>query len=1382
MDVTSTGKVGRYRVLRVLGRGGMGEVLLAEDEDLGRKVAIKRPFRSAMEDGLARFQVEAKAAILKHPNIPAVYEMGEQDGLPYIAMEFVEGDPLDKIIASGRPLELIAKLNIIRQVCLALGHAHEKGIVHRDIKPANVIVQPDGVAKIIDFGIAKLTNLDVTRGLTQTQQIIGSLHYIAPERFRGETIDGRADIFSAGVMLYLLLTGHLPFGGSEVTASYKIVNEAHSSLKEHIHDYPPALDGIMDKALAKDPYDRYSTAEDFAEALDEVIEELKKSRVGVLFDDAERLAAESRYAPALELLDEAIRLDPNNTQVKKLRKLLREHQDRQKRAERTREFSNQADAALAVGNYTEALTALREAQRLDSSSVELRNRLQAAEEQKRKYERSQSALAEVESVRARGDVNGALRLLDRALGEDAENARLLAARAVIVRQIENEAKQGEVLKLVEQARQEMAAQHVVSAQQKLREAEALDGSHPQVDALRRDLARIKEQEERRQLMEEIQRRVNEFLRADNYEGAADLLNRAIEKLPHEAMLQRLKVDVDTEARKFDAKRFVDNTLARARDLFAKSPQEALALLQKTIEEMPGEERLIAYERLLRQQADTLRAEQKHAEALRTAREQMEVRRFDRAVEILEGYQGEFGSQADVEHLLGVAREEAAQAQRRSAAERCLGEARALLQEERFEDAARLLEAGCQATNDASLARLLEETRQQQQAATRKREMLVRRVASLRERGELAEAVELLEAELASSPKNQTVRETLNALRGELEQKQATQRAIETARASAQQGDFAGGLLALQAVTQAYGESAEIAQEIERLTAARAAAAQEVVGRSIEAARAALLRSDYDAALLALKDSAEWVEFTDARLQADWQRIAKSAKEDLRKSGKSSSAADLLVPEAPVKSTGKTIALALVGCAVIAVGGFIAYRLLQSKTPVATMSHISVFRAQPGAVLTVEGYAPVTVAANGEASVEVKPGTYKFTVTKPGFDPYASDSVKVDPTNPDREPVTLTRSGTTGTLVVQGNTPARVKVFVDGSLKGTVSDGGRIKLEAGQHTVRFSAPPDYVDQEAPVTIALNQDAALHFELKPAPKPVQNESNLQVTTAPNAQISVDNGQKRGTADASGNAVFTGLTPGAHTVEASLDGYAPLPAQRVTLVANQNGQATLALQPLPPQVVYFNASATTINQDDRVTLSWQVNRAASVTIDPIGGSYPATGTAQDAPKSSVVYHLKVNGVEAGRPVTVTVNPKPVVQQQAKAEPPAENKKPEVQTPAGPPDAFTLRPVVNASKTVYEQASHSRNEAECKQILTAPYGGALRNLANRWCGSAKTFVVTERCDAPSGGTADAPTLACDETLVITAKTGEKLPPIPIHKTFLFSRNGDSWVVRGWQ
>src|ERR1700678_1616243 len=366
MDATSAGMIGKYQVIRVLGRGGMGEVVLAQD-DLGRRVAIKKPFKSAMEDGLARFKLEARASTLSHPNIPVVYEMGMQDGLPFIAMEFVEGEPLDKLIASGRPLDLITKLSIIEQVCAGLGHAHQKGIIHRDIKPANVILQPNGVAKIIDFGIAKIQNLEQTSGLTQTSQIIGSLHYIAPERFKGEAIDGRVDLFSAGVMLYLLLTGHLPFAGGEATASYRIVNEAHTKLGQHIHDYPPALDAIIDQALAKDPQDRYATAEDFADALHEVIEDLKKSRVFQLFDDAERLTTESRFAPALELLDEALKLDPANTQARKLRKLVREHQERQKRAERLREIITRADEVLAAENYPEALSLLKEARRLDAS-------------------------------------------------------------------------------------------------------------------------------------------------------------------------------------------------------------------------------------------------------------------------------------------------------------------------------------------------------------------------------------------------------------------------------------------------------------------------------------------------------------------------------------------------------------------------------------------------------------------------------------------------------------------------------------------------------------------------------------------------------------------------------------------------------------------------------------------------------------------------------------------------------------------------------------------------------------------------------------------------------------------------------------------------------
>jgi len=435
METTTPGTIGKYHILRVLGRGGMGEVLLAED-DLGRRVAIKRPFANAAADGLARFMLEAKAATLTHPAIPVVYEMGTQeDGLPFIAMEFVEGEPLDRLIASGKRIDLMLKLSVIEQVCSGLGYAHGKGIIHRDIKPANIIVTATGGAKIIDFGIAKAIDVEQTTDLTQAHQIIGSLHYIAPERFKGEAVDGRSDVFSAGVILYLLLTGNLPFAGGQETAQYQIVNQKHVGLGSHIRDYPAALDEIMDKALAKRPEDRFSTAEDFADALREVIDDLKRHKVVKLFDDAERLTMETRYDPALELLDEAMKLEPTNIQVRKLRKMVREHQEQRRRNDRLKDYVVRADEFLAAENYADALAQLKEAYRVDSSATDLKQRIAFVEEKGRRYTNGVKALADAEASMNRGDLTAALRILEHAVEQDPENTRLLAARAAIAKQL-----------------------------------------------------------------------------------------------------------------------------------------------------------------------------------------------------------------------------------------------------------------------------------------------------------------------------------------------------------------------------------------------------------------------------------------------------------------------------------------------------------------------------------------------------------------------------------------------------------------------------------------------------------------------------------------------------------------------------------------------------------------------------------------------------------------------------------------------------------------------------------------------------------------------------------------------------------------------------------
>ena len=295
-------QMARYEIIRVLGRGSVGEVVLARDVKLGRLVAIKRAAPPVNTQGLAAFRIDARAAALHHPNIPVIYEVSGDDDAPFFAMEYVEGETLEKIVNSRRNLDLITRLGIVEQVCTALGYAHKNGIVHLNIKPANIIVRSDGTAKVTDFGIAKADERELSSRPTRVSRI-GSLGYIAPELVHGGKVDGRADIFSAGGMLFKMLTGKEPPTGREAPALLK-TNDVTENGYGGIQVYPQGLHTIVQRALAKDPDARYQTAEDFAHALHAVIEELKSARVMGLLAGAEELIAAERFASALDLRDQ----------------------------------------------------------------------------------------------------------------------------------------------------------------------------------------------------------------------------------------------------------------------------------------------------------------------------------------------------------------------------------------------------------------------------------------------------------------------------------------------------------------------------------------------------------------------------------------------------------------------------------------------------------------------------------------------------------------------------------------------------------------------------------------------------------------------------------------------------------------------------------------------------------------------------------------------------------------------------------------------------------------------------------------------------------------------------------------------------------------------
>ena len=269
---------GRYRIMRKLGAGGMANVYLAEDQELGRRVAIKiLNDRHAGDDQfVARFRNEAKnAASLSHPNIVSIYDRGEAEGTYYIAMEYLDGKSLKELILERGPAPVSVAVDYARQILAALRFAHRNGLVHRDIKPHNVLVDGEGHVKVTDFGIARAG----ASQMTEEGSIIGTAQYLSPEQARGTQVDQTSDLYSLGIVLYEMLTGAVPFtGDSPVEIAMKHLSATPEALSTQRADIPHALDMVVLRALAKDPTARYPSADEMDADLERVGRGLGVSR------------------------------------------------------------------------------------------------------------------------------------------------------------------------------------------------------------------------------------------------------------------------------------------------------------------------------------------------------------------------------------------------------------------------------------------------------------------------------------------------------------------------------------------------------------------------------------------------------------------------------------------------------------------------------------------------------------------------------------------------------------------------------------------------------------------------------------------------------------------------------------------------------------------------------------------------------------------------------------------------------------------------------------------------------------------------------------------------------------------------------------------------
>jgi serine/threonine protein kinase len=360
-------KLGKYEVLGELGHGAMGVVYRARDPIINRLVALKTITTGVADDPnlLQRFYREAQSAGgLQHPNIVTIYDMGEAGNLPYIAMELVEGENLEQTIARRAPLPISLKLVYAMQACRAFDYAHKRGIIHRDIKPGNVMVNRDGIVKVVDFGIARV--METSR--TQTGMLIGTFAYMSPEQYHGEHADERSDIWSFGVLMYELLAYQRPFtGATPASLMHSICQQEPNSLVQVLPDCPSELEIVMTRILRKSPGDRYQSMEDLLLELEPICKKLQAQAVIELVAQGRERADQKDFTEARDLLRQALQIDSGNQQARSLLEKVNVEIKRLQARPKVQQFVDKGRALLEEGKTQEAKSAAETALQLDST-------------------------------------------------------------------------------------------------------------------------------------------------------------------------------------------------------------------------------------------------------------------------------------------------------------------------------------------------------------------------------------------------------------------------------------------------------------------------------------------------------------------------------------------------------------------------------------------------------------------------------------------------------------------------------------------------------------------------------------------------------------------------------------------------------------------------------------------------------------------------------------------------------------------------------------------------------------------------------------------------------------------------------------------------------
>ncbi len=599
-------KLGKYEIIEELGRGAMGVVYKARDPFIGRLVALKT-ITTGLQDQpelLQRFYREAQAAGgLQHPNVVTIYDLGEGDGTPYIAMEFLEGEDLEHIISDQRPIPLSQKIGYIVQAARALEYAHKRGVVHRDIKPANMVALKDGTIKVLDFGIARL--VDTSR--SQTGLLIGTVNYMSPEQVRGERVDGRSDIFSLGVTLYELLTYERPFQGNNFTAvMLAIISQEPKAINQVNPDIPQDVADIVHKFLKKDVGERYQDLGDFLIDVDAVWKRLQSEAITKMVAESQDLVAKKDLQKARDVLRQAVQIDPGNKTAKTALEKINAELKRTMMQPQAQEHVTKGEGLLKEGKLQEAGQAAEAALKLDSVYAPAQELLKKVQDERGKAELVKEFLKTTKQRLAEGDLTAADQSLKKALELEAGSKEAKDLQKQLNEEKVRREKRKKLLDSMQQARNLWTQQQFEECIQLLT---GLQKEFPGEDEVTKLLETVRE-DEAEQTKHSKLAEAKSLLAAQRFADALNVLTPLVEKYKDDPAVQKLHDHIQQE-RKIHAQRVrLEREQTALRKLVTEEKySEAISKGEQLVKEFPEEvelARMVDYARSQQAQIDQAR--------------------------------------------------------------------------------------------------------------------------------------------------------------------------------------------------------------------------------------------------------------------------------------------------------------------------------------------------------------------------------------------------------------------------------------------------------------------------------------------------------------------------------------------------------------------------------------------------------------------------------------------------------------------------------------------------------------------------------------------------------------------------------------------------------